>query len=435
MSLAVVGLSHHSAPVEVRERFVFPRGAAAAALAGLRRSGVAEEAVLLSTCNRTEFYLRLPDGVAGEEAVVELLAERAGMSVAEASSYIYRHGGRRGVEHLYRVVSSLDSMVVGEAQIQGQVRAAYEHASGLDTTPRVVGPVLSRMFQSALAVGGRVRSMTALGSGAASIPSAAVELARKIFGSLRGRRALVLGAGEMSELALECLKGENVASIVVANRTLARAEELAHRVGGRAIPYDAFPAAIAEADIVVTATASPTPILTRRMLEEALPGGPRTPLLIVDIAIPRDAEGDVGAMENVFLYDIDDLHQIVGDNLQRRESEIPRAERIVAEAVDEFWSWYRSLDVVPLIRAMRDRAEEVRRLEVEKALRRLDHLGPDDRAAVEKLTRQILNKVLHQPTVRLREAASQGNGLAVVHAARYLFDTDDSEKLLDGEDT
>ena len=276
--------------------------------------------------------------------------------------------------------------------------------------------------------------MTALGSGAASIPSAAVELARKIFGSLRGRRALVLGAGEMSELALECLKGENVASIVVANRTLARAEELAHRVGGRAIPYDAFPAAIAEADIVVTATASPTPILTRRMLEEALPGGPRTPLLIVDIAIPRDAEGDVGAMENVFLYDIDDLHQIVGDNLQRRESEIPRAERIVAEAVDEFWSWYRSLDVVPLIRAMRDRAEEVRRLEVEKALRRLDHLGPDDRAAVEKLTRQILNKVLHQPTVRLREAASQGNGLAVVHAARYLFDAEPTEEREDGAD-
>ena len=442
MSLAVVGLSHHSAPIEVRERFVFDSRDAASALADLVGRGLADEAIVLSTCNRTEFYLHLPRGGASApaspprpgaaidpadpdpaiQAVLGLFAERAGCSPSEAASYVYCHRGRRGVEHLFRVVTSLDSMILGEAQIQGQVRTAYEVAAAQGTEPRVVGPVLSRLFQTALSVGGRVRSETTLGAGAASVPAAAVELARKIFGPLDGRRALVLGAGEMSALALESLAGEGVASVIVANRTEARARELAGRFGGVAARFDSVGEALADVDIVVSATAAPHAVLTRELVDRALPGGAPHPLLIVDIAIPRDVDPEVGEIGNVFLYDIDDLRQIVDDTLERRRAEIPVAERIVLEGVDEFWGWYTSRDVVPLIRELRDRAEEVRRTEVEKALRRLKHLAPDDREAVERLTRLILNKVLHQPTVRLREAARNGGGDAVVAAARYLFE-------------
>lgn len=424
MSLVVVGLSHHSAPVEVRERFAFGPTDAVAALRSLRTSGVVEEGVLLSTCNRTEFYLRLRPGGAGVPAVVAEFASRAGLPVEEASAYIYDHRDLVAVEHLFRVVSSLDSMIMGEAQIQGQVRAAYEEAAKADADggPPLVGPVLSRLFQMALSVGGRVRSETALGEGAASIPSAAVALARKVFGSLRGKRALVLGAGEMGALALESLTGEGVDEVLVASRTRARAEGLAERFGGRAVGYDELATALPKVEIVAAATAAPHLVLTRELFDRAFPQGPRHPFLFLDIAIPRDIEPSIGEVDQVFLYDIDDLRQIVDDNLERRRAEVPVAEGIVKEMAAEFWEWHRSRDAVPLIRELRDRAESVRRAEVEKALRRLRHLDEEDRAAVDQLTRALLNKILHRPTVRLRESVTNGGGVAVLHAARYLFE-------------
>jgi glutamyl-tRNA reductase len=456
MSLVVVGLSHHSTPVEIRERFAFGPAEARAALTELRASGIAREAVLLSTCNRTEFYLHLAPGGEGEEAVLRQFAARAGLPVSEAADYIYSYRGRAGVEHLFRVVTSLDSMIVGEAQIQGQVRAAYEQAAGagaaagapasgggaapasaavgLSPAPELVGPVLSRLFQTALAVGGRVRSETALGVGAASIPSAAVALAKKIFGSLRGRRALVLGAGEMGELALESLVAEGVEGVVVASRTRARAEELAAKVGGRAIGYEELAAVLPTVEIVAAATAAPHLVLTRELFQEAFPAGPRQQMLMVDIAIPRDIDPSIGEFGQVFLYDIDDLRQIVDDNLERRRAEVPVAERIVAEMAGEFWEWHLSRGAVPLIRELRDRAESVRRTEVEKALRRLQHLEPEDREAVDQLTRALLNKILHQPTVRLREAMSNGGGVAVLHAARYLFELEDAAESTETRD-
>lgn len=420
MSLAVVGLSHHSAPIGVRERFTFSTSEAAAALEELKDRNVAREAVLLSTCNRTEFYLSLEPHGSGPDAVLELLARQAGFEVADTEDYLYSYEGREGVEHLYRVVTSLDSMILGEVQIQGQVRAAYELAAGTDPDARPAGPILSRLFQTALSVGARVRGETTLGTGAASIPSAAVELARKIFGPLRGRRALVVGAGEMSELALESLLGEGVETPYVVNRTAERGEELAQEIGGRAVPFSEVVTTLAESDIVIAATAAPHPVLTRELVEEAL-SGRRRPLLIVDIAIPRDVEPDTAELENVFLYDIDDLRQIVDENLDKRRLEVPVAEEIVREGVDEFWDWYASREVVPLIRELRGQAETFRQSEVEKALRRLRHLAPEDHDAIDLLTRQILNKVLHEPTVRLREAASRGETVPVVHATRYLF--------------
>lgn len=423
-SLVVVGLSHHSTPVEVRERFAFTPAEALASLRGLRSRGVAREAVLLTTCNRTEYYLDLADGALGEARVLEELAARAGLSVSETAGYSYIRRGRESVEHLFRVAASLDSMIVGEAQIQGQVREAYEQAARAEGGEPLVGPILSRLFQAALGVGGRVRSETALGVGAASIPSAAVALARKVFGSLRGRRALVIGTGEMGELALASLHAEGVDRLVIASRTRERAESLAARVGGEAIGHDEIADVLSGVEIVVSATAAPHAVLTRELFDRALPGGARHPMLLVDIAIPRDIEPSIEEAGQVFLYDIDDLRQVMDDNLERRRAEVPVAEQIVAEAAEEFWEWYRSRDAVPLIRELRDRAESVRRAELEKALRRLAHLDEEDRAAVEQLTRALLNKILHQPTVRLREAVNNGGGVAVLHAARYLFELD-----------
>jgi glutamyl-tRNA reductase len=434
MSLAVVGVSHRTAPLEVRERFVVDARTSAAALRQLAAIGCTE-AVLLSTCNRTELYLRAA-GAQPDASVVgtRFLTEHSGMSESDAERYLYTLYDEGAVEHLFRVVSSLDSMVVGEAQIQGQVKAAYELAVGTTNGDFVVGPVLARLFETALRMGGRVRSETKLGTGAASVPSASIELARKIFGSLRGRCALVLGAGEMSELTMRCLRDEGVSEITVANRTLARGEEVARRLGAHAVSFQEVPSLLATVDIVASATAAPHAVLTRALVERARPGGRRTPLLILDIALPRDVEREVGELPNVFLYDIDDLSQVVEGNLARRRSEIALAESIVQSGIEEFWAWYRGRTVVPLIRQLRGRAEELREAETARALRGLRHLSPADQAAVENLTRQLLNKVLHSPTARLREAAAHGREGEIADAARYLFGLDGAGAGADGNE-
>jgi glutamyl-tRNA reductase len=422
--LKVIGLNHNTAPVEVRERFVFDAAETARALVALTEGGETE-AVLLSTCNRTEVYLNLPEPGTTDGAV-SVLAAHAGLAADEVTPYLYGFEDRGAVEHLFRVVASLDSMILGEPQIQGQVKAAYERAAGAGNGRRVVGPLLSRLFQHALAVGGKVRSETHLGTGAASIPSAAAELARKIFGPLRGLNALVLGAGEMSELSLECLLGEGARGTVVASRSEARARALAQRLGASFARFEDFARSLRTADIVVSATAAPHTVVTRELVLQSMPSGPDHPLLIVDIALPRDVEPEVGQVPNVFLYQIDDLRQIVDDNLARRQKEIPRAERIVEAGVAEFWAWHSARDVVPLIRELRGRGERLRAAELERAMRRLRHLPPEDQAAVETLSRQLLNKVLHSPTARLREAAASGRALDVMAVVRYLFELDEN---------
>jgi glutamyl-tRNA reductase len=422
MSLAVVGISHRTAPLEVRERFVVDAQASAAALRRLAAIGCTE-AVLLSTCNRTELYMRAP-GEQPDASVIgaRFLSDHAGMPETDADRYLYTLHDEGAVEHLFRVVASLDSMILGEAQIQGQVRTAYERAVESNNGDFIVGPVLARLFEMALRVGGRVRTETRLGSGAASVPSASIELARKIFGSLKGRTALVLGAGEMSELTMECLRGDGVVDIMVANRTAARAEEVARRLAVRAVPFEELPRLLPRVDIVASATSAPHAVITRSLVESALNDGRHTPLLILDIALPRDVEPEVGQLQNVFLYDIDDLSQVVEGTLERRRSEISLAEGIIGDGIHEFWAWYRGRNVVPLIRQLRGRAEELREAETARALRAMRHLSPGDQAAVENLTRQLLNKVLHAPTARLREAAAEGREGDIAEAARYLFD-------------
>lgn len=421
MSVAVVGISHRTAPLQVRERFVIDAPASASALRRLAATGCTET-VLLSTCNRTELYMRAPGnqpdaGILGSR----FLSEHAGMEESDADRYLYTLHGDGAVEHLFRVVASLDSMVLGEPQIQGQVKSAYERAVQTGNGSFVVGPVLARLFETALRVGGRIRSETRLGAGAASVPAAALELARKIFGDLGGRRALVLGAGEMSELMVQCLRDHGVRDIMIANRTAARAEDLARRSGAESVAFDRMGALLQEVDVLASATAAPHTVVTRSAVEDALAVRRRRPLLILDIALPRDVEQSVTELPNVFLYDIDDLSQVVEGNLERRRSEIELAESIIREGVADFRAWQRGRDVVPLIRQLRGRAEEVRDLETRRALRALRHLSPSDQAAVESLTRQLLNKVLHAPTTRLREAAAEGREADIAGAARYLF--------------
>jgi len=433
MPLQVLGINHHSAPLEVREKVAFPQEIQADALADLAAQPGIAEAVLVSTCNRTELYLRVPD--AQPEAPnlgARFLSDHAGMNQQEADRYLYTLHDEAAVEHLFRVVASLDSMILGEAQIQGQVKSAYERAAEADGG-FAVGPVLSRMFESALMVGGRVRSETRLGTGAASIPSAAIELARKIFGALKGRRALVLGAGEMSELTMECLRGEGVQDLLVSNRTEARAREVATRLGATAVGFERLPQVMGEVDIVVSATAAPHPVITRSLVEQAHVGGRKRPLLILDIALPRDVEPAVGDAANVFLYDIDDLSQVVEGNLERRRSEVAVAEGIISDGVLEFWHWYRGRNVVPTIRELRGWAEQVRERETRRALHGLNHLSARDQAAVEALTRQLLAKLLHSPTTRLREAAAEGRDAQTLEVARYLFALDDTVLERDAE--
>jgi len=429
VSLAVVGISHRTAPLEVRERFVVDPHASAAALRRVAAGGCTE-AVLLSTCNRTELYMRAPAAQPDAAAIgARFLSDHAGMSETESDRYLYTLHDANAAEHLFRVVASLDSLVIGEAQIQGQVKAAYERAVESSRGDFVVGPVLARLFETALRVGGRVRSETRLGTGAASVPSAAIELAHKIFGSLTRRSALVVGAGEMSELTMACLRSEGVRDIMVASRTRERALDVAERQGARAVSLDELPALLGRVDIVASATSAPHAVITRRLVERSLQTPRRSPLLVLDIALPRDVEPAVGELPNVFLYDIDDLSQVVEGNLEKRRSEIAVAEAIIDEGVREFQAWYRGRNVVPLIRQLRGRAEEVREAETARALRALRHLSEEDRAAVENLTRQLLNKVLHAPTSRLRAAAADGREADMAEAVRFLF------ALEDGTDT
>jgi glutamyl-tRNA reductase len=426
MPFAVVGVNHRTAPIEVRERFAFSPDEMTDALAHLLEGDGVREAALISTCNRTEVYLHAAEPGLAVPHVIRRLAEQADALPKPADRYIYVKHGLDAVEHLYRVVSGLDSMVLGEVQIQGQVRDAYEVARSLTGQRQAVRAVFNRLFQSALSVGGRVRNETRLSEGAASVPSAAVELARKIFGSLRGRRGLVLGAGNMGELTLECLVAEGVSSIIVTSRSITRAQKVAARFGGEAVAFTDFWEQLPGTDILVTSTAAPHPMITADEFKRRMPGKLKSPLFIVDIAIPRDVEPQIGELPNVFLYTIDDLQHIVTASFERRRAELPKAERIIAGEVERFWRWYSGLRAVPFIRQLRGRAETIRQSELRRTMSQLQHLPDDDRQKIERLTTSLLRKFLHQPTAQIRAAAENGREHDVLEAARFLFDMDES---------
>ncbi len=425
--VSVVGVSHLTAPVEIRERFAFAPAEAEAALAALRTDSEVQEAVLLSTCNRTELYV-CPGGNEGvKEAAERVLAEKAGEVVGGTKQYLYHHDGEASVRHLYRVAGGLDSLVLGEAEIQGQVKDAYELAGRNRATPTLAGPILHRLFQSALAVGGRIRSTTPIGVGAASVASVAVELARKIFGGLEGRQVMILGAGTTAELVVKALGRDGIRGLVVSNRTYERARELADRLSGRAVRFDEMPFELAETDILIASTTAPHPLVTRDGFRQAREGRQSGALLILDLAIPRDVEPEVGNEANVFLYNVDHLHEILDDNLLKRRRSVPEAEAIVEEYAQDFLHWYGARGVVPLIRKLRGRWDDVRQGELERLWPKLSHLSEDDRGVVEAFSKQLLNKLLHDPTQRLKKGADNGRGIEFINAVRYLHDLETVE--------
>jgi glutamyl-tRNA reductase len=419
MRLVLVGTSHKSASVELRERLHLKDAEAGALAAAVANGG---EAVALSTCNRTEVYL-VDEAESAERRTLDVLAARAGLGSAELSESTYAVRDEAAAVHLFRVAAGLDSLIPGEAQILGQVRAAYEAACETDA----VGPALHRLFGQALRVGRRVRTETAIAENPASISSAAAELAERLLGDLHGRRVLVIGAGKMADLAAVNLVARGAESIVVANRSAEGAARLAKRFGGRAVGLEVLEAELEHADLVVASTSSEGQVLAAEIVERALARRAGRPLSFIDIAVPRDLDPAIGELEGCHLYDIDDLQSVVDASVASRREEAVRAEAIVAEEGERFLEWWRSLDVVPAIASLRARAESIRQAELERAAGRLASLTPSERRAVEALTSQIVAKLLHLPTVRMKEAAAAEDGLAYAEAVRHLFDLESAD--------
>jgi glutamyl-tRNA reductase len=421
MKLVLVGTSHHRAPLELREQ-LFVSAAQNRELVE-RLAGTDAEAVVLSTCNRTELYLAHGEAEAAQERAFAELIALAGAAESELASALYTFEGEAAALHLFRVAAGLDSLIPGEAQILGQVRGAYEVARDTGTA----GPVLHRLFRQALRVGRRVRTETAIGENPASVSSAAAELAERVFGSLEGRRILVLGAGKMSDLATVNLISRGVDSVFVANRSVERAERLARRFGGRAAGLDAVEEELEHADVVVASTSARGFVLSADQVERAMRKRRGRPIFFVDIAVPRDIDPAVNEIEGCYLYDVDDLERVVDESVAGRRQEAVRAEAIVVEEAGRFHEWHLSLDVVPAIASLRALAETIRETELARAEGRLASLSPSERRAVESLTAQIVNKLLHPPTVRMKEAAAAADGTLYVDAIRHLFALDDAD--------
>ena len=422
MRLFTVGLSHRTAPVELRECVDFSRGGAAEALAALAARGIGREFVVLSTCNRAEIY------AVGEadapDAVGRFFAEYHQLPLPRISEHLYLRQGADAARHLFRVAAGLDSLVVGEPQILGQVKAAYATAADNGYTAAIV----NRLFHSAFAVGKRVRSETGLSEGAVSISYAAIALAKKIFGELRGLHVVILGAGGMAKLTGIHLRSQHVAQITIASRTLRTAESLAAQLAGRAIEWGQLAEALAAADIVITATGAAEPVLTRASIQEVLRRRRQRPLFIIDIALPRDVEPSVGDLEQVFLYNIDDLQGIVKENLARRSGELERAEAIVEEETGRFTAWLQSRDIVPTIVALRERFETIRRSELARLEPKLAGLPPEARERLDEVTRLVIQKLLLAPTEQLKNVGDEAMAAAYSDALNRLFGLAAEEK-------
>jgi glutamyl-tRNA reductase len=395
MKLLLVGTSHRRAPVEVRERVAVDPDAAAALAARLAEDG---EAVCLSTCNRTEIYLAAEDTGEADRRATQALSERAGVQPSELEPYLYRLEHEAATAHLFRVAAGLDSLVPGESEILGQVRTAYERGK--------VGPLLDRLFSHALHAGKKVRTDTAIAESPGTTSSAAAALAAQVFGDLEGSRIAIVGAGKIGTRAARRLTKRGASLSFVANRTETRARELSDELGGAIVPLEELADATQDADIVVFSTSSPGVVLTKAELARALPARKGRPLLLIDLAVPRDLDPAINDLPDCYLYDIDDLEAVVHETSRGREAEFAKAEAIAVEEAARFREWLAARDVAPTIASLRERAEAIRRGELAKASARLAGLSERERNTVDSLTSQIVNKLLHEPIVRLKEAAA-----------------------------
>ena len=430
--IVVVGVSHRTAPLAVREALAFPKERLVEALTRARAEAGLDEAMILSTCNRVELYGRAraaADATAGAEPAPPLDAAAAieafllafhGRSARDLGDALYRLSGAAAVRHAFRVAASLESMVVGEPQILGQVKEAYHAAEAAGT----LGSTLNALRNRSLAAAKRARTETGIGHNAVSISHVAVELARKIFGELRDKNVLLVGAGKMSEVAARNLVRSGARATVLGGRTFARAEELAAALGGRAAPLEALRTEMAAADIVISGTGASGIVIHHDDVvaaRAARKGRHRRPLFIIDIAVPRDVEASVAGIGGVFLYDLDDLKAVAEANLRERMKEAAAAESLIDREVDAFLDWFKARDAVPVVIELRQRAEAIRRGELEKARRRMGPLSAEQEQALEAATTAIVNKLLHSPIVHLKEAARNGQGPDQVSFIRKLL--------------
>jgi len=419
MAVVVVGLNHTTAPVAVRERLAFSDATLAEALAHFRPPEV-QELVILSTCNRVEMYMQTSDVDASVASCVAFVAACHAVPPTQFTPHLYQLSDLEAVRHLFRVAASLDSLVLGEPQILGQVKAAYLAAQAAGRT----GMIFSQLFERALRVAKTIRTETGISDHAVSVSYAAVELAKKIFESLQQRTVMVLGAGDTAELAARHLVSQGVTRVFIANRTSERAVLLAQALQAKAIPWEVFPEHLAYTDIVISSTSAPHPIIQPAMVREALRARRSRPMFFIDIAVPRDIDPEVNTLENVFLYDIDDLHNVVQENRQERQHEALAAEALVWQEVQQFQQWLAVRAAVPTIVAMRQHAEAIRLQELEKALHKFGPLDERQRRVLEALTCGIVNKLLHAPTVYLKRASPEGQARDAVHVVRHLFNLD-----------
>jgi glutamyl-tRNA reductase len=424
--LLAIGASYRTAPVEVRERLALPDAQAVEFLRDLRGGADVQEAVAVSTCNRTELYLVVGDPVEAESRVLAMLAKQAEIRPTALAGAIYAHRNCDAARHLYRVTAGLESMIVGEAEIQGQIKRAYEAALAHET----VGPLTNHLFKAALATGKRVRSQTAIGERQLSLSSVAVALARELLSDLAGREVIIIGTGETSELAARALADSGCRILFVATRRRDRAVSLAQRYRGESVSFDALPDALERADVVVSATASPHLLIEARELAEVM--GPRAerPLLLIDLAVPRDVDPECGELEQVTLYDIDDLDAVVARNRRVRQAEARKAEGIIEQEIQTFAAWLGGLEIRPTIAALRARGLEIATQVVHENDGKWEAASPRDLERVEAVARTVVNRLLHHPTARMKELGDERvhQRMALV---RDLFDLSDHQPLVD----
>ena len=420
-NLVLVGVSHKATPVEIREKLAFNQVKLEASLEHLVSCPEIVENIILSTCNRVEIYARVENSDQGIQLLKDFISDYHGLSRGSLDQYFYSYRDNQAIEHLFRVSASLDSMILGEAQILGQVKDAYSTARALSST----GLVLNQLFEKAFNVAKKVREETGISERGVSISSAAVELAKKIFEDLENHSVMLVGTGEMAELAAKHLISYGVKTVYVASRTYERAIALAQTLNGCALDFDAFKEELYRADIVITSTAAPTFIIHKEMIEQAIHKRKNKPIFLIDIAVPRDIAPEVNDLENVYLYDIDDLQNVVNANMEERQKEAENAMEIIKEEVTKFNNWFSTLDVVPTIIEMRNRAEEMRKNEVDKTLKNLSHLSENDQKAIHQLTQSLVNKILHKPTINLKKKTQSKDGHVYLKAIRHLFHLDD----------
>jgi len=418
-SIVIIGVNHKTAPVAVREKLAFSGDCAEPLLALMNIEGC-QECCFLSTCNRVEVIFVASDPAAAAVAVRAFLFAKSGLADAEAQQYSYLYQGMDAVDHLYHVATSLDSMVVGEPQILGQLKQAYREALEQKTT----GVILNRLLHKSFSVAKRVRTETNIGGSAVSISYAAVQLAKKILGNLQDKSVLLVGAGEMAELAAEHLVRQGIGRVIVANRTLERAVKLAQRFNGTAVGLAELTTQLAEVDILVSSTGATDLILTKDQVKPLMRQRMNKPLFLIDIAVPRDLDPELNDLDNVYLYDIDDLKNVVDVNKAEREKEALRAEGIVAEEVVKFGQWLEGMDLAPIITAIRQKANAIREAEVAKTLATLKSLSENERRSVEILANAIVNKLLHEPMVFLKNNAPHDNPQLKLAFVRQLFGLD-----------